>query len=113
MIAAIWKALAAFLIAYVLAVSSVADFLAHQCGRYWFDYTFQLSLDRAPLAIFVILGVIVFLFNMIRPLGNAVHWWFWLAFAVVVLVGNSAFAQTAPPGQTDAAGRTVQCALRS
>jgi hypothetical protein len=109
---AFWKAAAAVLIAYVIAVSSVADFLAHECGNFWFGYTFQLSDSIASLAFFGIFGVVVFLICMIRPVGAAVHWWFWIAFAVAVLIANSLYAQTAPLDVHTATGGNLQCALR-
>ena len=112
MISAFWKAIAAVIIAYTIAVSSVADFLAHQCGNFWFDYTFQLSESSITLAFFGIFGVAVFLICMIRPVGAAVHWWFWIAFAVAVLIGNSLYAQSAPLDVHTDTGGTVQCAIR-
>jgi hypothetical protein len=107
---ALWKALAAILITYVIAVSSVADYLAHQCGRFWFDNTFQLSIGSSW--IFIALGLVVFVICLFRHVGKAVHWWFWIAFSVLVLIANSAYAATAPLGQTNAAGVEIQCAVR-
>lgn len=104
------KALAAMLIVYVIAISSVADYLAHQCGRFWFDYTFQLSIPS--LWMFGVLGVLVFLICLLRHVGTAVQWWFWIAFSVIVLIANGAYAATAPVAQTSAAGGDVQCAVR-
>ena len=108
---AFWKALAAILIVYVIAVSSVADYLAHLCGRFWFDNTFQLSL--ASIWIFIVLGLVVFVICLFRHVGRGVHWWFWIAFSVIVLVANGAYAQTAPLSQSNAAGLEIQCAIRS
>lgn len=107
---ALWKALAAVLIAYVVAVSTVADYLAHQCGRFWFDNTFQLSL--ASMWIFIALALVVFVICLFRHVGKAVHWWFWIAFSVIVLVANGAYAQTAPLSQSNAVGLEIQCAVR-
>ena len=104
------KALAAVLIFYVIGISSLADFLAHQCGRYWFEYTFLES--QRSLWIFGALGVVVFLICLVWHVGRAVQWWFWLAFAVLVLVANSAYAATAPPGQTTAGGAEIRCVVR-
>ncbi|HEV8022807.1 MAG TPA: hypothetical protein VGP41_16145 [Candidatus Lustribacter sp.] len=112
MIGAFWRGAAAAVIAYVIAVSAVADFLAHQCGRYWFDYTFQLSVGAVTLAFFGILGALVFLLCMIRPIGGAVQWWFWLAFAIAILIGNSLYAQTAPLEAHTATGGDLRCAIR-
>jgi hypothetical protein len=112
MISAFFKALAAVIIAYTIAVSSVADFLAHQCGSFWFNYTFQLSTSTATLAFFAIFGVVVFLICMIRPVGATAHWFFWIAFAVAVLIGNSLYAQAAPVTAISATGDPVKCALR-
>jgi len=109
---AFWRALAAIVIAYVLVVSSVADYLAHQCGSHWFDYTFQLSFSITSLALFGILGVVVYLICMIRQVGAAVHWWFWLAFAIMVLVANSFYAAAAPAVATTDIGGPLQCAVR-
>jgi hypothetical protein len=106
----LWKALAAILIAYVIAVSSVADYMAHQCGRFWFDNTFQLSL--AALWVFIALGLVVFVICLFCHVGKAVHWWFWIAFSVLVLIVNSVYANTAPVSQTNAAGLEIQCAVR-
>lgn len=107
---ALGKALAAVLIAYVIAVSSVADYLAHQCGRYWFQGTFQLSL--ASMWIFIALGLVVFVICLFRRVGQTVHWYFWIAFSVVVLIANGAYANTAPVAPTNAAGLEIQCAIR-
>jgi hypothetical protein len=107
---ALWKALAAILITYVIAVSSVADYLAHQCGRFWFDNTFQLSL--ASIGIFIALGLVVFAICLFRHVGKAVHWWFWIAFSVIVLVANGLYAQAAPLSQSNAAGLEIQCVRR-
>lgn len=112
MIGAFWRAVAAAVIAYVIAVSAVADFLAHECGRFWFDYTFQLSITAVVLAIFGLVGVAVFLMCMIRPIGTAVFWWFWLAVAVAMLIGNSMYAQTAPIDVHTATGGDLRCAIR-
>jgi hypothetical protein len=112
MISAFWKAVAADIIAYVISVSSVADFLAHQCGDYWFSYTFQLSASPVTLAFFGIFGVAVLLICMIRPVGAAVHWWFWIAFAVAVLIANSLYAQAAPVDVHTATGGNLECAVR-
>jgi hypothetical protein len=111
-ISAFFRAVAAVIIAYTIAVSSVADFLAHQCGSFWFNYTFQLSASTITLAFFGIFGVVVFLICMIRPVGAAVHWWFWIAFAVVVLIANGLYAQRAPLDVHTASGGTLQCAIR-
>lgn len=107
---ALGKALAAILISYVIAVSSVADYLAHQCGRFWFEDTFQLSL--ASMWVFIALGLVVFAICLFRHVGKAVHWWFWIAFSVIVLVANGAYAATAPLSQSNAAGLEIQCAVR-
>ena len=112
MISAFFKAVAAVIIAYTIAVSSVADFLAHQCGSSWFNSTFQLSASTASLAFFGIFGVVVFLICMIRPVGAAAHWFFWIAFSVAVLIGNSMYANAAPATATSATGDPVKCALR-
>jgi hypothetical protein len=112
MISAFFKALAAVIIAYTIAVSSVADFLAHQCGSFWFNYTFQLSTSTITLAFFGIFGVVVFLICMIRPVGATAHWFFWIAVAVAVLIGNSLYAQAAPVTATSVTGDPVKCALR-
>jgi hypothetical protein len=109
---ALGKALAAVLITYVIAISSLADYLAHQCGRFWFDYTFQVSVTSKGAWVFVALGVLVFVICLFRHVGQAVHWWFWIALAVLVLVANGAYAQTAPVGQFNAAGGEVQCVVR-
>ena len=42
----------------------------------------------------------------------AVQWWGWIAFAVVVLVGNSLYAQTAPLEVHTDTGGNLQCAVR-
>ena len=112
MISAFVKAVAAVIIAYTIAVSSVADFLAHQCGSFWFNYTFALSSSIPTLAFFAIFGVAVFLICMIRPVGATAHWMFWIAFAVAVLIGNSLYAQAAPVTAVSATGDPVKCALR-
>ena len=112
MYGAFWKAIAAVIIAYVIAVSSVADILAHECGNFWFNYTFQLSASVVSLAFFGIFGVAVFLICMTRPVGAAVHWWFWIAFSVFVLIGNGAYAATAPLDVHTATGGNLSCALR-
>jgi hypothetical protein len=107
---ALGKALAAILITYVIAVSSVADYLAQQCGRFWFEYTFQLSL--ASMWIFIVLGLVVFIICLFRHVGNDVAWWAGIALSVVVLVANGAYAQTAPLSQSNAVGQEIQCAVR-
>ena len=112
MISAFVKAVAAVIIAYLIAVSSVADFLAHECGNFWFNYTFVLSTGFVTLAFFGIFGVVVFLICMIRPVGATAHWVFWIAFAVVVLIANSLYAQTAPLEVHTATGGNLQCAIR-
>jgi hypothetical protein len=112
MIGAFWRAIGAVIIAYAIAVSSVADYLAHECGNFWFTYTFQLSGSTVPLVFLAIVGVVVFLIGMIRPLGAAVHWWGWIAFAVFVVVGNSLYAQTAPLEVHTDTGGNLQCAVR-
>ncbi len=112
MISAFVKAVAAIIIAYLIAVSSVADFLAHQCGSFWFNDTFLLSASTASLAFFGIFGVVVFLICMIRPVGATAHWMFWIAFAVAVLIGNSLYANAAPVTAISATGDPVRCALR-
>jgi hypothetical protein len=112
MISAFWKAVAAVIIAYLIAVSSVADFLAHQCGSFWFNYSFQLSTSVVTLAFFGIFGVVVFLICMIRPVGATAHWLFWIVFAIVVLIANSLYAQTAPLDVHTATGGNLQCAIR-
>jgi hypothetical protein len=106
---AFWKALAAVLIVYVIGVSSVADILAHQCGRYWFEYTFQLSIASSWM--FGVLGVVIFLICLLRHVGTAVQWWFFLAVAVIVLVANGAYAATVPASLSNEQG-DVQCAVR-
>jgi hypothetical protein len=111
-ISAFVKAVAAVIIAYAIAVSSVADYLAHQCGSFWFNYTFQLSAGIQTLAFFGIFGVVVFLICMIRPAGATAHWMFWIAFAVAVLIGNSLYANAAPVTATSVTGDPVKCALR-
>lgn len=105
------KALASILIVYTIAISSVADYLAHQCGSFWFDYTFELSIPS--LWMFGVLGAIVFVIALSRHFGTAVQWWFWIAFSVIVLVANGAYAATAPVNQTNAAGANIQCKVRS
>jgi hypothetical protein len=107
---AFWKACAAVLIFYTIGISSLADFLAHQCGSYWFNYTFLES--QRSLWIFAALGVVVFLICLVWHVGKAVQWWFWLAFAVMVLVGNSVYAASAPPSQTGIGGAEIRCVVR-
>jgi hypothetical protein len=109
---ALWKALCTVLVLYVISVSSIADYLAHQCGRYWFEYTFQLTLTSWVWIIFSAIGIIMFIVCLIRHVGIAAQWWFWLAFAVIVLIANSLYAQTAPVSLTAANGSDLQCAVK-
>jgi hypothetical protein len=41
-----------------------------------------------------------------------VQWWFWLAFAIAILIGNSLYAQTAPLEAHTATGGDLRCAIR-
>ncbi len=92
-----------------MAVSTVANLVAHECGRYWFEYTFQRSL--AAVWVFAAVGVGVYVICLFRDVGRAEHWWFWIAFAVITLVANGAFASTVPFDINTATGE-VQCIVR-
>ena len=105
---ALGKALAAVLITYLMAVSTVANLVAHECGRFWFAYSFERSV--AASWVFVAIGIGVYVICRFRHVGRAEHWWVWIAFAVIVLVANWAFATTVRFNINTASGE-VQCAV--
>ena len=83
---------------------------------FYFEFTGLLVLADGVLFVltllsFVAIGIGVYVICLFRHVGRAEHWWFWIAFAVIVLVANGAFASTVPFNINTATGE-VQCVVR-